>query len=162
MTRLTDQVYVCAALLFFAFKGAVLLTNALTFPKLRPRPLPAQRPRISLLIPARDEAANLPRSLPGMLAQGANEVLVLDDASSDDTARIARDLGAVVLSGAALPDGWYGKPWACEQLGRAASGDILIFTDADVLWHPGALGAVLHELNGRQADLLTVLPAPTT
>nr|WP_245896033.1 glycosyltransferase [Deinococcus irradiatisoli] len=143
----------------------MLLTNALTFPRLRPQERPAAsatrpRPRVSILIPARDEAHNLPRTLPPILAQGADEVLVLDDHSSDTTAQVARELGATVLCGQALPDGWYGKPWACQQLGQAASGDILIFTDADVNWHPGALGAVLHELEDKQADLLSVLPRP--
>ncbi|WP_420596237.1 glycosyltransferase [Deinococcus sp.] len=159
-SALLKRIYLGAALGFFAVKGAVLLTNALTFPRLKPQPLPAKRPRVSILIPARDEADNLPRTLPGMLAQGADEVIVLNDNSRDDTAQVARELGATVICGAPLPGGWYGKPWACEQLGRAASGDILVFTDADVSWKPGALGAVLRELDDKQADLLSVLPRP--
>ncbi|WP_425145729.1 glycosyltransferase [Deinococcus sp.] len=158
--RQLRRAYHAAALGFLVLKGLTLLVNAFSFPRLRPQALPASGPRVSILVPARDEAHNLPLTLPGLLAQGAAEVLVLDDASSDDTARIARELGARVLDGQPLPDGWYGKPWACEQLGRAASGDILIFTDADVSWKPGALGAVLHELDARRADLLTVLPKP--
>lgn len=157
---LLKRLYLGAAFGFFALKGAVLLTNALTFPRLKAQPTPTRRPRVSLLIPARNEAHNLPRSLPGMLAQGADEVIVLDDASSDDTARVARELGATVVSGQPLPPDWYGKPWACQQLGEAASGDILIFTDADVAWKAGALGAVLHELGSKRADLLSVLPRP--
>jgi cellulose synthase/poly-beta-1,6-N-acetylglucosamine synthase-like glycosyltransferase len=155
-----QRAYLIAGLSFFAVKGVILLVNALTFPRLKAQPLPVRRPRVSLLVPARNEAANLIRTLPGMLAQGADELLILDDGSSDGTAEVARKLGATVLCGQALPDGWYGKPWACEQLGRAASGDILVFTDADVFWHPGALGAVLHELQDKQADLLSVLPRP--
>ena len=66
-------------------------------------------------------------------------------------AQLARQLmngsiGAAVITGKTLPDGWYGKSWACQQLAEAASGELLIFTDADVSWHPGALGAVLREL----------------
>ena len=156
------SLYLGAAAGFFVIKGAVLLTNALTFPRLRPRETPATtlRPRVSLLVPARDEARNLPRTLPGLLAQGADEVIVLDDQSSDGTAELARALGARVIGGQPLPDGWYGKPWACQQLGEAALGDVLIFTDADVTWKPGALGAILHELDDKQADLLSVLPQP--
>ncbi|EYB68098.1 glycosyl transferase family protein [Deinococcus phoenicis] len=142
---------------FFAVKAAALLVNALTFPRLRPRPTPAG-PRVSLLVPARNEVHNLPHTLPGLLAQGAHEVLVLDDGSSDGTAPVARRLGARVVSGQPLPAGWHGKPWACQQLARAASGDVLIFTDADVFWQPGALGAVLHELARSRADLLSVYP----
>ncbi|WP_034386360.1 glycosyltransferase family 2 protein [Deinococcus sp. YIM 77859] len=143
---------------FFGYKAATLLVNALTFPRLRPRPLPSARPSVSLLVPARNEAHNLPELLPGLLAQGADEVLVLDDGSTDGTAEVARRLGARVLTGAPLPPGWHGKPWACQQLGQVARGEVLIFTDADVLWHPGALGAVLHELARAGADLLSVYP----
>lgn len=143
---------------FFAVKGATLLVNALTFPRLRPRPTPPGGPRVSLLVPARNEAHNLPHTLPGLVAQGAHEVLVLDDHSEDGTARIAHDLGARVIPGQSLPPGWHGKPWACQQLAAAATGDVLIFTDADVLWHPGALGAVLHALERSGADLLSVYP----
>ncbi|WP_161882682.1 glycosyltransferase [Deinococcus alpinitundrae] len=156
------SLYLGTAAAFLAVKGAVLLTNALTFPRLHPRETPAAslRPRVSLLVPARDEAHNLPRTLPGLLAQGADEVIVLDDQSSDGTAELARALGASVIRGQPLPEGWYGKPWACQQLGEAASGDVLIFTDADVAWKPGALGAILHELDDKHADLLSVLPRP--
>ncbi|GAA5533609.1 glycosyltransferase family 2 protein [Deinococcus aluminii] len=156
MSRLF-RAYRLAAGGFFAYKAAALLVNALTFPRLRPRPTPAG-PRVSLLVPARDEAHNLPRTLPGLLAQGAHEVLVLDDGSTDGTAQVARQLGVRVLPGRPLPGDWHGKPWACQQLARAATGDVLIFTDADVFWHPGALGAVLHELERSRADLLSVYP----
>lgn len=155
------RVYRAAALSFLAVKAAVLLVNAATFPKLRSRDASAPvASRVSILIPARDEALNLPQSLPGILAQGAHEVLVLDDHSSDSTAHLARVLGATVIPGQPLPPEWYGKPWACQQLARAATGDVLIFTDADVRWHPGALRAVLRELERSGADLLSVLPRP--
>lgn len=143
---------------FFGYKALTLLVNVLTYPRLSPRPLPPGRPRVSLLIPARNEAHNLPRTLPGLLAQGADEVLVLDDGSTDGTAEVAARLGAQVLTGAPLPPGWHGKPWACQQLGEAATGELLVFTDADVEWHPGALGAVLHEFARSGADLLSVYP----
>ncbi|TDE86580.1 glycosyltransferase family 2 protein [Deinococcus sp. S9] len=156
MSRLF-RTYRLAAGVFLGYKAATLLINALTLPRLRPRPTPAQ-PRVSLLLPARNEAHNLPHTLPGLLAQGAQEVLVLDDGSTDGTAEVARQLGARVLRGLPLPPGWHGKPWACQQLAWAARGDVLIFTDADVTWHPGALGAVLHELARSRADLLSVYP----
>lgn len=152
------RAYHTFAFAWLAGKAAVLLINAVHFPRLRPQPLPADRPRVSILIPARDEAANLPHTLPGVLAQGADEVIVLDDGSRDGTAQIACQLGARVVRGQPLPPGWFGKPWACQQLSVLASGDLLIFTDADVAWHAGALGAVLHELEASGADLLSVQP----
>jgi hypothetical protein len=152
------RAYHTFAFAWLAGKAAVLLINAVTFPRLRPQGRPDGGPRVSILIPARDEAANLPHSLPGVLAQGADEVIVLDDGSTDDTAQIAGVLGARVVRGQPVPPGWFGKPWACQQLSILASGDILIFTDADVTWHAGALGAVLHELERSRADLLSVQP----
>lgn len=155
------HVYLLGVGAFFAGKAANLLLNALVFPRLTPQPTPPDAARVSIMIPARDEAQTLPHTLPGVLAQGAGEVLVLDDHSADGTAALAARLGARVLRGAPLPPGWVGKSWACEQLAGAASGDLLIFTDADVFWRPGALGAVLRALETHGADLLTVLPRHT-
>lgn len=142
---------------FFHYKLLTLAVNLLTFEVLRPR-AGAAWPRVSLLVPARDEAHNLARTLPALLAQGAHEVIVLDDHSSDGSAALAAGLGARVVRGAALPPGWLGKTWACQQLGQAATGDVLVFTDADVLWNAGALSAVVHTLLRSRADLLTVWP----
>ncbi|WP_407569269.1 glycosyltransferase [Deinococcus altitudinis] len=175
--RQLGRAYQTAALGFLIYKLGTLSVNALAFPVLRPRPPLPAAPRVSILVPARDEALNLPHTLPRLLAQiggiqnggaqSAVEVLILDDASSDDTARIAADLcaglaGARVLSGLPRPPGWHGKPWACMQLGRAAAGDVLIFTDADVCWEAGTLNALLHALEHSGADLLTVWPRQET
>ncbi len=165
--RPLGRAYQTAALGFLLYKLGTLAVNALAFPVLRPRPPPPAAPRVSLLVPARDEAHNLPHTLPRLLAQHAHEVLVLDDASSDDTARIARELcagipGARVISGQPRPPGWHGKPWACLQLGQAATGEVLIFTDADVCWETGTLDSLLRELDVTRADLLTVWPRQET
>jgi chlorobactene glucosyltransferase len=126
-------------------------------------------PRVSILIPARNEAAVIGRSVQALLSQDYPhiEILVLDDQSDDNTGQIAQAAGhgdtrLRVINGAALPDGWLGKNWACQQLGEAASGDILVFTDADVLWQPGALRALIDEMEATQADLLTVWPTQQT
>ncbi|MEJ2292564.1 MAG: glycosyltransferase family 2 protein [Deinococcales bacterium] len=152
------------ALVFLGAQVVVLAVNALTFPRLTPAAGdPAARRRVSLLVPARDEGANLPRTLPGLLQQGAGEVVVLDDGSSDDTPRVLaafarRHPELRVLSGRPLPAGWLGKSWACQQLAEAARGEVLVFTDADVSWRPGALDAVLAVLSRSGADLVTAWP----
>lgn len=138
-------------------KLGTLLVNALSFPRLRASTPQVDLCRVSILVPARNESQNLPITLPSLLAQEA-EVTVLDDGSQDDTAELARRLGARVIAGEGLPTGWLGKPWACQQLAAQASGDILIFTDADVLWQPGALQALLHEFQRSRADLLSLWP----
>ena len=149
---------------YLTHRLAVLAANARALKRLTPVPssnqenLPDGAPTVSILVPARNEAGTLPTTLPPLLAQGATEVLVLDDGSTDETAQVARSCGARVISGEDLPDGWSGKSWACHQLARQASGEILIFTDADVRWNPGALAAVLENQRHQRADLLTLWP----
>ena len=67
-----------------------------------------------------------------------------------------------VLTGQPLPEGWLGKSWACHQLAQAAQGEILLFTDADVSWTPGALRRLVGEMEARGADLQTVWPTQIT
>jgi 4,4'-diaponeurosporenoate glycosyltransferase len=101
--------------------------------------------RLSVIIPARNEAHNLPRLLESIRTQPTPplEVLVVDDASTDATAGVAASHGATVVSSLALPDGWRGKPWALQQGALAAKGDLLLFLDADCWFEPGGLDAVL-------------------
>lgn len=154
------------ATLFLTLQGAVLALNLVAFPVLGARrrlrataAVEAPRPRVSLLVPARDEALVLPATLPTWLAQGADEVVVLDDGSTDATVRVlAAAEGVRVLAGAPLPSGWSGKNWACHQLAVAATGDVLVFTDADVAWRAGALARVVDELEATGAGLLSAWP----
>lgn len=73
-------------------------------------------PTISVIIPARNEASRIRACLEAIVgASGVHEVIVVDDESSDETADIASRLGATVLNGKPLPDGWVGKAWALHQ-----------------------------------------------
>jgi 4,4'-diaponeurosporenoate glycosyltransferase len=114
------------------FAGLLLLRKV---PVLKPRSqaLPSQL-RVSVIIPARNEEANLPMLLES-LRSSANDrlqVLVVDDGSTDDTAATAVRYGATVITSTPLPPGWTGKTWACHQGAAAATGDTLFFLDADV------------------------------
>lgn len=123
------------------------------------RPVPgAARARVSVLIPARDEASTIGACLESLRDQDVGEVLVLDDGSSDATASIARTGGARVLTGLAPPDGWLGKPYACKQLAAAASGEVLVFLDADVRLAPGAIAAAVALLDETGLDLVAPHP----
>ncbi len=97
--------------------------------------------KLSVVIPARDEEDNLARLLPSLRDPSfpPHEILVVDDHSSDRTAAVAQEHGATVIPGADLPEGWYGKPWACQQGADAATGDWLLFLDADLVVEPGGL-----------------------
>jgi hypothetical protein len=147
---------------FLLARIAVNLVNWRTFPRLRARD-GVDLDRVSLLVPARDEAANLPLTLPGMAAQGVGEVLVLDDHSQDGTADVAEAVeGVKVLTGAPLPDGWLGKAWALQQLAAAARGDWLVFTDADVHWEAGAVAGFVAEVEAQGAQVGSIFPTQDT
>jgi len=76
------------------------------------------------------------------------EIIVVDDGSTDRTAEIARQLGTMVIASQPLPDGWRGKTWACHQGAEAATGDLLLFLDADTWFEPGGLARVLSGYTG--------------
>jgi len=99
---------------------------------------------VSIIIPARDEEHNLPQLLDSLNRQNPTpeEIIVVDDGSTDRTAEIARAAGATVLTSAPLPSGWRGKAWACQQGAGAAAHSTLIFMDADTCFEPGGLSAV--------------------
>jgi 4,4'-diaponeurosporenoate glycosyltransferase len=92
-------------------------------------------PSISVIIPSRNEENTLPnllRSLEGQLSS-EDEVIVVDDHSEDRTKAVAEKSGVKVLESLPTPEGWIGKTWACSQGVRMASGEILVFLDADTV-----------------------------
>jgi len=109
---------------------------------------------ISVVIPARDEAARIAPCLAALAADAAAaEVIVVDDRSRDATAAVARAHGARVVAGRELPAGWVGKPWALQQGLEAAREELVVFLDADTRPRPGLLGALAAALE--EADLVT-------
>ena len=127
--------------------------------------------RVAVLLPVRDEAHRVEPCVRSVLAQeGVRDltVLVLDDGSQDGTADVVRRAAAGddrlrLLTGAELPDGWWGKPWACQQLADAASApdvdaDVLVFVDADVVLEPHAVAASVALLRWAGLDLVSPYP----
>jgi chlorobactene glucosyltransferase len=126
---------------------------------------PSQGEPVSIIIPARNEAANIEAAVRSILASGYQpfELLVVDDQSTDATAAIVERLAGEdarvrLVRGSALPQGWYGKPWACVQGYRAAGAGILLFTDADTRHGPELLGRAVGAMRKLPADLVTVAP----
>ncbi len=112
---------------------------------------------ISVVIPARDEEHRLAPLLEALAADtDVTEVIVVDDESSDGTAALARDLGATVITGAPVPPGWVGKPWALDQGLRAASGDWVVSFDADVEPAPGLARALVDRVRTDGLDMVSV------
>jgi dolichol-phosphate mannosyltransferase len=120
----------------------------------------AGAPAISVVVPARDEAARIEPCLEGLLADpGLLEVIVVDDGSSDDTAALARAAGAAVVAGAPLPAGWTGKAWALQQGIEAARGELVLHVDADVRPRPGLARALAAAMAAGGDDVLSAGPA---
>ena len=131
--------------------------------------LPDPPPLISVLIPARNEEANIGTCLDSLRRQDYPnfEILVLDDSSSDGTADIvsgvaAEDPRVRLLKGEPLPPGWAGKPFACHQLSQEARGSWLLFTDADTVHAPSALSYVLCAAISSQSALVSGFPLQRT
>ncbi len=114
-------------------------------------------PSVTAVIPARDEAAILPETLPTLLTQGYPgrlTVILADDESTDGTAQVAAQLDQrdrlKVISGSPTPPGWAGKVWAMEQgLAAAADADYILFTDADIGYAPGTLTGLVEAAGDR-------------
>ena len=158
--------------------------NLLFFPRLKPppdtetakRPRPGEKrtspPRLSICIPARNEAEVIEKTIRQLLAQTGEhipsfELLVLDDHSTDQTGQLVaalsrQDQRVRMIKGEPLPAGWLGKNWACQQLATVAQGELLLFCDADVTFAAGALDALLYQWETLQGDLLTVWPTQQT
>ena len=136
----------------------------------RPAPPPNDEPsRVSVLIPARNEGANIGPAIEAALAsQGVEfEVVVLDDDSADRTASIVldfakRDSRVRLLRGEPLPSGWCGKQFACQQLADHARHPILAFMDADVRLSPDGLARLAAFLDRSRADMVSGVPRQET
>ncbi len=121
------------------------------------RPTMTPRQSITVVIPARDEAARIGPVLAAMVgAPGVHEVIVVDDQSTDRTAAVARAAGATVVVGAPLPTGWAGKAWALQQGIAAASGEWVVTLDADTRPDLRLPTALVGRAVGDRLDLLTV------
>ena len=122
-----------------------------------------------VVVPARNEERNIARCVHGVLAPGDPGVrmVVLDDGSSDGTLAILQELSEqydrlTVVGGAdaPLPEGWLGKPWACQRAGEAALRHVpewLLFLDADVELQPGGAAAAVQWMVQHELDLLSVM-----
>lgn len=139
----------------------IAILNSVTFPRLKTIKPDTNTPLVSVLIPMRNEAEIITRTVNSLLAQDYPnlEVILLDDHSTDSTSETARrsahnDRRFKVIHGESLPEGWLGKVWACHQLSKHACGEYLLFADADVYWQENAISALVAEAKRTNADLL--------
>lgn len=155
-----------ASTVLLAAMLAVALWNLVAARRLEAAADPSSLPVVSILVPARNEEANLRTLLPALLRLDYPklEILVLDDGSDDDTAAVVQEHASTpgarlrLLPGRPPPPGWMGKSWACHQLAAAASGEVLVFCDADVVPLPAALDRTIGAMQSTGAGAATVIP----
>ena len=156
------------ALVVPALEWLVMRKNFHDAPDLADEPPLAEdvkQPSLLVIVPARDEAANIGDCVRGLLASRVNNlrVRVVDDGSTDRTPAIVEELAAgdnrlQLMRAPPLPAGWLGKSHALACGAEGADAEYVCFVDADVRAQPDALGRTLAVAERRQADLVTVLP----
>lgn len=160
----------CIILAFALLQLLVALVNLLFREHLPPREakssLPTSAQTLSLLIPARDEEANIGRLLGDLttISDRIMEIIICDDQSADHTAAIvetfaARDPRIRLIRSGLLPGDWNGKNHACHRLAQEAVGDYLLFLDADVRLGEGVIDRSLQYMQQCRCDLMSIFPA---
>lgn len=156
-----------ATLLFWTAFGIDLAFGNRSTRFLKDLPLPTEAPshRVSIIIPARNEERNIEEALQSILGQdyGNLEIIVVNDRSTDRTGaildRMARSHPRLRLVHVReLPAGWLGKNYALYYGAQKASGDLLLFTDADVVMQPSTVSRAVGYMVERQLDHLAIAP----
>lgn len=119
---------------------------------------------VTVLIPARDEAEVVPRTLPSVAVQGHGlTILLVDDGSADGTAERALEAtgpALTVLPAGPLPEGWGGKVWALEEGRRRVTTPYTLLLDADVALAPGIVATLRDTMRGENRPFLSLMAAP--
>lgn len=128
-------------------------------------PLPDSPPKVSIIVPAKDEQENIADCLATLLAQDYPdfEIIIVDDRSADDTAAIVRRAAEAdgrirLVQVESLPDGWFGKTHAMHTAAPHATGQWLLFVDADCRQAPGSVRAAMGYTLSRGGDMLSLWP----
>jgi hopene-associated glycosyltransferase HpnB len=126
-----------------------------------PSSQPADLSNITVLIPARNEAEGIGRTLTALVRQGPGlEIVVINDQSEDDTAGAARAAGPAgmrVIEGETLPDGWTGKLWALEQSLTEVNTKYTLLLDADIEVLDGIVGRMFELLRARKKKMVSLM-----
>ena len=122
-------------------------------------------PKVSIILPARNEEKYISKCLDSLFEQDYPnfEIIAVNDSSSDKTAEIMykyqnKSSILTVLNAGFKPAGWIGKNWACHQGYLRANGEIFLFTDADTIHSPSVLSLAIEHLIEQKLDALTVIP----
>jgi glycosyltransferase involved in cell wall biosynthesis len=160
------MIYFCYFIfLFLLVRLLIALVNLLTFCYLPDKTSLISSPKVSILVPARNEEQNIGNLL-NQLSEFSYmnlEIIIYDDNSTDRTAEIVKNhiinnQKIRLLSGEGLPDGWLGKNYACHCLAEEARGEVLLFLDADVSVKNGLIERSLNHFQKFNLQLLSIFP----
>lgn len=156
--ELLDLIFFFPVIIFFL----VSAFNYITHPFLYMTNESSEKPKVSLLIPAKNEINRISKCLESSSNQDYPniEVIVLDDQSDDGTYEfIQKNFPNIrVVKGKDRSSGWRGKNWACQQLSELANGEILVFTDADNFFEKDAISKTISKMHNQQLDFLSIFP----
>jgi len=169
MSSLAISLLTVAALLLAAIPALLTLFNLKVFLPASKQGRVFEEPAVSVMVPARNEAAAIEPCVRAILASRdvELEVVVLDDASTDGTDAIVRQLAEQdarvrLIRGRPLPSGWCGKQHACAQLAEAATHETWVFLDTDVRLSPDAVRRCVAFLDASRASLVSGFPRQMT
>ena len=163
--------YVFTAILFGVFLAWVALISSMykSFTKTpyldKFENLSDQNPKVSIILPARNEEKFIGKCLESFVRQDYTnyEIMAIDDSSTDKTWEIIESYAkkskkVVPIKAASKPDGWMGKNWACMAGFKRATGDLLLFTDADTRYSEKVISYAVTHMLSEKLDVLTVIP----
>jgi len=157
--------HVLAVLIFDLIILLLLLINLFTLKRINNFPDIKEYPKVSILVPARNEEDLIEKCLISLLNQNypSFEVIVLNDNSTDRTGMILESIkkkyeNLIIINGKEKPKEWVGKNWACHQLTQKAEGELYLFTDADTYHKEKTLVNAVNCFMYKELDLLTVIP----
>jgi len=123
------------------------------------------KPKVSIILPARNEEKFIEKCLNSLLNQDYDnyEIIAINDSSKDSTGNIIKEYSkkfpkVIFVDAKPKPDGWIGKNWACIEGYKKASGDLLLFTDADTTHTSSVISLAVSHLLSLELDVLTVIP----
>ena len=123
------------------------------------------RPKVSVILPARNEEKFIEKCLDSLVGQDYDdyEIIAINDSSNDSTGNLMKKYSekfpkVIFVDAKPKPDGWMGKNWACMEGYKKASGNLLLFTDADTVHTNSVISLAVSHLLSLELDALTVIP----
>lgn len=153
-------------IILFASAYSLIISILNLFSFQRPKPLsPKNNPKVSILIPCRNEENNINECVESLVMQDYKnlEILLIDDNSTDNTLGKLKALSdkysqVSAFKGTSLPENWAGKNWACHQLSQKAEGEYFLFIDADTNLAEYSVSSAIKHVDDKNLEFITLVP----